>query len=162
MMAAPVAPLHDPNFMTIWTNSPASVNTGSGFLYNPTVNSFDEQILYSNYAEPLDGAAYALTSVWNGQTGLQYPGLLETVDTTIFGGAQHHTRFEYGLGTITTRECFQPCYFEVNSLGAGMFTEMYYSGGIQKHLAPGAEILEGVTVNTTRVRNHLEACFALR
>jgi hypothetical protein len=106
-------PLDDPNFHTIWCNLPYQMtSTVSGNVYSnigPSVSTMDTTVSYNSFTNNLDGAAYALTTVYNTANSNWAPTLLTPVVSNM-GTSIQSNRYSYNGSNIAN------CY------GNGTFT----------------------------------------
>jgi hypothetical protein len=82
-------PLYSPNFNTIWANAPYFAAA-----IGPRVTSENDQIVYGTYADALDGAAYALTTIYNTSSGKWSPSIGLPVSSYV-RGSDLRNRFSY-------------------------------------------------------------------
>lgn len=70
----PPIPMYSSNFCTIFNNSPSTVYVGGSLYYSNTAVTMDTAIPYNTCTNRLDGAAYAMSGVFNSVEF--YPGLI--------------------------------------------------------------------------------------
>lgn len=77
---------YDRQFLTIWSNLPYSATStvaGSSYQYiGPSATTVYDDIKYYSYTNQLDGAAYAMTSVYVTSLGKFIPGMFVPLTTT--------------------------------------------------------------------------------
>jgi hypothetical protein len=84
---------YDANFNTIFSNLPFRLYDGTNHPVYPNVSTNDEEIEYNVWTEDLDGAAFAMCSVYNSAQDAILPGLIQLVGNS--GGTNGATRRSY-------------------------------------------------------------------
>lgn len=103
----PLTPIFSPQFLTVFSNLPATYYTTSAQYVN-TVADTNTPISYNSYSNKLDGIAFGLCSAWNSSTSSHQPGLVAadaaTMGVTSAGGT---TRVSWSsTGWITSNATF--------------------------------------------------------
>lgn len=71
-------PAFDPNFLTIFSNLPNCVYSGSASIQYPIPVSVGASVSYNSFTNKLDGVAFSCTSVYNTSTSTFTPGLVSS------------------------------------------------------------------------------------
>lgn len=139
---APVLPVYDPSFLTIFANLPHFCNDVSNDFRVPTVASTSAPVSYNSYSNRLDGAAFAMAGVFVGTT--LYPGF---VNPRLTAGTLQDNRLSwYTNGTIESWTKVTGNAFLALSR-AESYSKPTAQTSISVHL-PGADKAQGVSANT--------------
>jgi len=142
--------LHDPNFNTIFFNTPSQYTNVNGVQLN-IPSTVDGALVYGTYTTELDGGAFALTSIWDNVNGFWLPSLwsplpsaTSTPPTTI------SNRWVYYNSSLILG---QGNFVDIYSFPASVFRSPQFSYFIygtdattyDSYIPFGSESLEGVT-----------------
>lgn len=72
-------PKHDPNFVTMWTNSPYEFSFDDDVRKGPLAPDNDAGVLYNTWENNLDGWAFSFMAAFNNGQGKWFPSLVEPI-----------------------------------------------------------------------------------
>lgn len=140
--------VHDSNFSNIWSNSPYLYRTNSAAAYviTPTVVNASIPVTYSCFTSNPDGAALALCSIFNSQSGIFEPSLLNTFGSGD-GSTFQSNHFHY-VNSGVSQLGLKVTITDFNGASCLGRTNLAINGGPNSQIATGAEPLLGVSCTT--------------
>lgn len=90
--------LHDPGYVTLWTNLPNTSSSTSGVMnYAPYAADSTQSITYNAHTNEFDGAIFGLTNIYNNGTAQFESNMLVTTIRSAYGtsGSRSTNRISY-------------------------------------------------------------------
>lgn len=153
----PTIPTFDQNFLTIFANLPMAIKNQAGTVLGVTNTSAVDPFAYVSYNNRLDGAAYAMTSVYITNSLDFVPGLIIPMSTAVHGSRKSF----YRVGPST--DWYNSAAYQFLSISRPeTFALVNFSDTVLRkaHLS-GSEMCIGVTANAVgqTARNFVDFLF---